>query len=127
MTRVAETRTLEVFAGDGCVLAQVRASIVQTMADAQENLATAIAARGGRRCPLVLDLSKCEPLPSAVRRYYSAERVVEAFSALAVVVGVTPFGRTLANLYLRITRADIPTRLFTSTEEAIGWARTLHT
>jgi hypothetical protein len=61
------------------------------------------------------------PLDDDIRRQYSGPRVVDNFSALALVVDDGPFGRMMANLYLRVADLAIATRLFASEGEAIAW------
>jgi len=51
------------------------------------------------------------PLDDDLRRQYSGPRVVDNFSALALVVDEGPFGRMMANLYLRVADLEIATQL----------------
>jgi hypothetical protein len=126
MRRVAETGTADLFERDGCVVIRVRAQVIQTLTDAEENLAKSIEACGGQRRPLVTNISKCEPLVPEVRHFYSGDRVFRAFSAMGIVVDATAVGRTMGNVYLRIARPSIPTKVFEKEEEAIHWANEIH-
>jgi hypothetical protein len=125
MIRVAETRTADVYMHDRCVLTRVRAGVVQTLADAQQNLATAKEACNGEKLPLIVDISRAEPLTPDVRHYYTGDRIMQPFACLAVLVDTSPFSRMMGNVYLRIARPGIPTRLFTAEEEALRWTKTL--
>jgi hypothetical protein len=47
--------------------------------------------------------------------------LVERFSALALLVEGSPFGRMMGNVYLRIARPGIPTQLFAEEAQARKW------
>jgi hypothetical protein len=83
--------------------------------------ARAIREIGEQRRPLLLDLRQAMPLDDDLRRRYSGPRVVDNFSALALVVDEGPFGRMMANLYLRVADLEIATQLFATEGDAIAW------
>ena len=117
-----ETRTARVDLGEaGVVIVRVQARAHQLLADAEENLAAAIAATGGRRRPLLIDMRVAEPLDAAARHHYSGKALVDAFSALALLVDASPLGRMMGNVYLRVARPGIPTQLFVDEDSAIEW------
>lgn len=118
------TSTAEVtLRSDGIVMTRIDAGVQQSLDQARENLATTIATCAGKRRPLLVDISRCRPLEPEVRHYYTGEVLVESFLALALLVEATPFGRTMGNIYLRVARPGIPTRLFAGEEQAIAWLR----
>lgn len=122
MTVVINTSTAEVSLTDGgCVVARIRADARQSLADARENLAATIQASAGVRRPLLIDISRCAPLEPEVRHWYSGERLTVSFLALGLVVEASPFGRMMGNVYLRIAKPGIPTRLFTDEPSAFEW------
>ena len=51
----------------------------------------------------------------------SGQVLIDGFSALALLVDATPFGRMMGNVYLRIARPGIPTQLFSDEARAIAW------
>jgi hypothetical protein len=117
-----ETRTAEVELVDGrIVVTRIRQGAAQDLTDARQNLSASIAAAGGLRCPLLVDITGSKPLPAEVRHYYTGERLVGAFTALALVVEASPVGLTMGNIYLRIASPGIPTRLFTKEPDALEW------
>jgi hypothetical protein len=97
---------------------------VQSVADARENLQGAVHSCGNRRRPLLVDISGSKPLEPEVRHFYTGEILVESFLALAMVVQAKPFGRMMGNVYLRIARPGIASRLFTEEAAALQWLRT---
>jgi hypothetical protein len=78
---------------------------------------------GGARRPLLIDIRRALPVEAEARHHYSGQKLAEAFSALALLVEASPFGRMMGNVYLRIARPGIPTRLFADEGEALAWLR----
>jgi len=119
---VIETRTALIYLLDpGIIIVRVKKDLLQTPDDAEKNLSAAIRQAGERRLPLLLDIRQAMPLEDDIRRQYSGPRVVDNFSALGLVADEGPFGRMMANLYLRVADLEIPTRLFATEGEAIAW------
>lgn len=108
---------------DGIVVTRIAADVQQSLGDAKENLAATVGACGGRKRPLLVDISRCRPLEPEVRHYYTGEVLVESFLALALVVEASPFGRMVGNIYLRVARPGVPTRLFPDEASALAWLR----
>lgn len=123
MVNAGRTRTASVSRGHGYVVTRIDADASQTVADADENLAATIAACGTTQCPLLLDISRCLPLASEVRDRYSDQRLLASFAAIAILIEASALGRMMGNVYLRIARPPIPTRLFTDEASAIAWLR----
>src|SRR5215471_2784867 len=106
---------------DGLVIVKIRDNAYQFLEDAKTNLATAISATAGRRRPLLIDIRTAQPLDADARHHYSGQTLVDGFSALALLVESSPFGRMVGNVYLRIARPGIPTQLFTEERRALEW------
>ena len=120
-----ETPTALVDLGpDGVVTVRIRNGARQSLADAKQNLDAALDERAGRRCPILVDIREAEPLDAEVRHYYSGQVLVDGFSALALLVDASPLGRMIGNVYLRVARPGIPTRLFTQPTQAHEWLTT---
>jgi hypothetical protein len=121
---VSETRTAVIeLLSAGIVRTRIHAGARQSLDDARDNLSAAIAATQGTRRPLLVDISACQPLDAELRHYYTGKLLVEAFSALGLVVESTPFGRMMGNVYLRVARPGVPTRLFDDEVSAVTWLR----
>ena len=119
-----ETATAHIALGDdGVVSVRVRPGAEQSLADARENLGTALALREGVRRPLLVDIRKAAPLDAEVRHYYSGQVLVEGFSAIGLLVEASPLGRMMGNVYFRVARPGIPARLFTDESQAVVWLR----
>src|SRR5262252_2940960 len=96
--------------------------MVQTIEDARENLDACARLAAPDRKPLLSDIRQAKPLMPEVRRVYMGESLV-AFAAMAMLVRITPLGRAMGNVYLKIARPGIPTKLFTDESKALSWLR----
>jgi len=120
---VIRTRTAHVSLVDGwCVAIRVERDMVQSLADARENIAATIVVSGSKKRPLFVDISTCGPLEPEARHYYSGE-VLDAFTAQALLVEPTPVGRAMFDVYVRVAKPSIPTRVFQREDEALAWLR----
>jgi hypothetical protein len=70
---------------------------------------------------LLIDIRRAQPLDAETRHHYSGQALVDSFSALALLVEASPLGRMMGNVYLRVARPGIPTRLFVEEERAAEW------
>jgi len=119
-----ETKTGRVALGaDGVITVSIQPSAKQTLDNAKENLAAALATRDGKRRPLLIDVRGGQPLDADVRHYYSGQVLVDGFTALGLLVDASPLGLMMGNVYFRVARPGIPTRLFTNADEANRWLR----
>jgi len=121
---VRETKTGRVALGaDGVITVSIQPAAKQTLDNAKENLAAALATRDGQRRPLLIDVRGGQPLDAEVRHYYSGQVLVDGFTALGLLVDASPLGLMMGNVYFRVARPGIPTRLFTNAGEANRWLR----
>src|SRR5258705_5764832 len=97
---------------EGLMIVRINDGAHQSLADAKENLAAAVAETAGKRRPLLIDIRTAKPLDADARHHYSGLTLVERFSALALLIDASPFGRMMGNVHLRVARPGIPTQLF---------------
>ena len=107
--------------GEGLLVVRVNAGAGQSLDEAKENLAVAVSQTAGQRRPLLIDIRSAKPLDADARHHYSGQTLVDSFSALALLVEASPFGRMMGNVYLRIARPGIPTQLFAEEPQALKW------
>lgn len=106
---------------DGVLVVRIADGARQTLADAEQNLGAALIERGGKRRPLLIDIRRALPLEAEVRHFYSGKVLVSGFTALALLVDASPLGRMMGNVYFRVARPGIPTRLFIDGADARAW------
>jgi len=117
-----ETRTARIGLNDkGLLIVRINDGAHQSLGDAMENLAVAVGEAAGQRRPLLIDIRTAQPLDADARHHYSGQTLVERFSALALLIDGSPFGRMMGNVYLRIARPGIPTQLFAEEAQALKW------
>jgi hypothetical protein len=117
-----ETRTALIQLNEqGLLIVRINDGATQSLADAKENLAVAVNETGGTRRPLLIDIRRALPVEAEARHHYSGQTLVEAFSALALLVEASPFGRMMGNVYLRIAQPGVPSRLFADEAQAMEW------
>jgi hypothetical protein len=117
-----ETKTAMIELEDeGVLVVRIRDGARQDLSDAEQNLGAALIERGGKRRPLLIDIRDALPLDAEVRHYYSGQVLISGFTALALLVDASPLGRMMANVYFRVARPGIPTRLFTDGDDARSW------
>ena len=105
----------------GLLIVRINDGAEQTLDAARENLAAAVSETGGTRRPLLIDIRTAKPLGADARHHYSGQTLVDRFSALALLVEASPFGRMMGNVYLRVARPGIPTQLFSDETQALEW------
>jgi hypothetical protein len=118
---MADTATAHIALDNGILRVCIRDDARQRPSDARENLEVALRATAGRRRPILVDITRCLPLDAETRHEYSGQRLVDGFTALAIVIEASPLGRMIGNIYLRIARPGIPTQLFTTDAHAVEW------
>jgi hypothetical protein len=119
-----ETSTAQIqLRNDGILSVHIRRGAHQSLADAEENLALALAGTAGVRRPLLVNVVGARPLDAEVRHHYSGQRLVDGFLAFALVVDASPLGRMMGNVYFLVARPGIPSRLFSDEPEAVAWLK----
>jgi hypothetical protein len=115
-TRTSVYRLLPEGVVEQCVLAGAR----QSVADAEENLATFVQMAGGRKAPALVDLRSAGPIEPGVNAVYAGEKAVRHTAAVAIVVG-SMISQVIGNFFLAIQNQKFPCRLFTSRDDALRW------
>ena len=93
-----------------------------TLEDAKETMAAYLKLNQGRRMPLFVDTKTMRSLAREARKYYAGEEAAKVASAVAIIVG-TPVSRVLGNFYLGLSNPHLPSRLFSSEDEALAWLK----
>jgi hypothetical protein len=69
---------------------------------------------------VIQDISEVRPMSKAERDFSKSQLVREATHAMAFIVR-NPFAKIIASLYMGLTGSAVPTRAFTSYEDAHEW------
>ncbi len=119
-----ETRTVVSTFAD-IIIARFRAGAEVTLDDARANVALCLQRNAGRR-PLLVDLREVRTQTAEARAYLAGPEGLRVSQAVGLLIG-SPVSRVVDNLYLGLNKPAIPTRLFTSEEEAQAWLRSFLT
>jgi hypothetical protein len=118
-----ETKISRIELVEGRIVVARISDAVQTLEDARENFtACRRLAQPGPK-PVLVDIRAARPLSPEVRHLYMGESLDSSFAALALLVRGTPLGLMVGNVYLRIARPGIPTRIFADERKALDWLR----
>lgn len=91
-----------------------------SLEDAIENIDVQLKLAGGKRCPILCDITKCKSISKEARNHYAQNM---AFSALALVGG-SPIGNIIGNIFLAVYGTKtVPTKLFMAEADAIQWLK----
>lgn len=93
-----------------------------TLEDARDVMAAYRKINDGRRLPLLIDTKTMHSFAREARQYFASEEAAAAASAAAILVE-TPVSKVLGNFYIGLSSPHLPSRLFTSEEEALAWLR----
>jgi hypothetical protein len=118
-----ETRSALVTLEDSLLVVRIKPAVTQTLDDARANIEACLALSARSRPGLLLDIRQAVPLEPPVRHYYTGAVVVDACSALALLVETNPLGRIMGNVYLRVANPGVPTQLFDRESDALAWLR----
>ena len=120
-TPAITTRTTRVWLDDAGILhSLIFPRCEQKSADAEDTVAAMRAVGGGRRRPLLVDARHGSSVDRGARSYFSGPETAKVVSASALLVG-SPVSRMVGGFFLGLNRSIVPTRLFTSEVEALGW------
>jgi len=77
----------------------------------------------GRRAGIVVFMDPVLDQDAAARNVYR-DMPDPAFQTCFALVGGTPFGRAVGSIFLGLNPPKVPTRLFSTFEEAVAWIST---
>jgi hypothetical protein len=91
--------------------------------DAVENVDAVRILSGGKKVPIMVDITESKGVSREARAYLAGEETAKYQSACALIVG-SPFSRLLGNFFLGLNKTKFPTRLFTEERSAREWLQT---
>jgi hypothetical protein len=123
MEREEIVRVARLWLGEDGIVRIIHVSGAEvTLEDARETMAAYLKLNQGKRCPLFVDTKTMKSMSRETRKYYAGEEAAKVASAAAIIVG-TPVSRVLGNFYLGLSNPHLPSRLFSSEEEALEWLK----
>jgi len=107
---------------DGIVITVNSGCERHTLQDAKEGVQIVRRVAGYVRRPLLVDFTRVKSMSREAREYYASEESSCNITALGIVTS-SSIGRMVANFFLGINKAPVPTRLFNNPEEARSWLK----
>jgi hypothetical protein len=77
----------------------------------------------GRRAGVIVFMDRVVQQDSGARTVYR-NAPDPAFQVCFALIGGTPFGRAVASIFLGLSPPKVPTRMFSTFDEAAAWVRT---
>jgi len=123
MANEQTSRVAKLWLGDDGIVRIIHVPGAQlTLEDAKETMASYLKLYKGKRRPLLVDTKTMKSMTRETRQYYAGAEAAKVASAAAIIVG-TPVSRVLGNFYLGLSNPHLPSRLFTSEDEAMEWLK----
>ena len=109
---------------DGIVRVKVKPNIEISLQDAQAAIRAVSSVCGGKKTPALVDMRGLVGMDRGARLYFAGEETAKVESAAALIIE-SPLSKAIGNFFMGLNKPIIPTRLFTSEEEAIAWLKGL--
>jgi hypothetical protein len=93
-----------------------------TLENAKETMAAYLKVYKGKRRALLVDTKTMKSIAREARKYYAGPEAAKVASAVALIVA-TPVSRVLGNFYIGLSNPHLPSRLFSSEDEALEWLK----
>jgi hypothetical protein len=124
MTQHCDVRSQSISLGDdGIIRTKMKPEVFELeLADAREVIQAVAALCGGVRRPALVDLRELRSMSRDCRKYFAGPDTAKVQSAAALLV-ISPVARAIGNFFMGLNKPLVPTRLFTSEADAVGWLR----
>ena len=106
----------------GIVRVTILPGAEETQADAQATMQAATTLLAGRRLPILVDMRHMKVQERSARQQYGSPKVIEMTQAVGLLVS-SRVSQLIANFFITLTTAVVPTKLFTDEAEAIAWLK----
>jgi hypothetical protein len=122
-TDAIATRVNKVWLGEDGIVRIIHVPGAEvTLEDVKETMAAYLKINKGKRRPLFVDTKTMKSFSREARHYYASDEAAKVASAAAIIVD-TPVSRVLGNFYLGLSSPHLPSRLFSSEDEALEWLK----
>jgi len=107
---------------EGIVISVINGCDQHTLEDAIAGVATVSKVSGYVCRPLLVDFTRAKGMSREAREYYASNKREMNITAMAIITS-SAIGRMVANFFLGINKAPVPTRLFNDPGEARIWLK----
>jgi hypothetical protein len=118
------TRTAKIWIReDGITQSVTLPNVRETLPDAKEVIATISRINHQKPVPVFVDMRLAREIDRETREYFSSNEGLLVTKALALLVE-SSVSKIMANIFINFSKPAVPTRLFTSEDEAVAWLKT---
>ena len=107
---------------DGILFFHTKPDLDHTLDLAKEHQEVIGKLSKGERTPILADARQARPLDVETRKYYATAEGTKYAIAFAFLVK-SSFSKVLANIFIKLQKLHVPTKMFTSKEEAVKWLK----
>ncbi|TND07852.1 MAG: hypothetical protein FD123_2842 [Bacteroidetes bacterium] len=107
---------------EGYLLSKVRSGAEIGLAEAKENSAIVSGLSAGDIYPILVDIRTIKSISKEARDHFAMRDREPGVSAIAMLVA-SPVSRIIGNFFLGLNRPAVPTRMFSSNEDALNWIK----
>lgn len=90
------------------------------LATAQRMISSRLEACQGKAYPFIANVTNVKTITKEARSAFSEGDGIKYMTACALIVG-SPVNRLLGNFFLSVSKPSVPTKLFTSRDDALTW------
>jgi hypothetical protein len=123
VNKPVQTRTSKIWIGaDGIMYISAIPESDVVIDDAVENVAVSIKMAKGKKYPALVNMKKVRSITRDAREYFAGEEARKPVINLAMLVG-SPLSEMMGNLFMKLSKPQFSTKMFTSEEKAIEWLK----
>ena len=120
---VSKTQTARIWLGeDGIIRISLIGVMSEGLAIAQENLEAVSQVSQSKIRPVFADIRNIRSIGAEERKFYARMETKGVINAVALLVD-SPLSRVIGSFFLGLNKLPVPTRIFTSEEQALAWLR----
>ncbi len=113
-------RSSQVLGTDGVLRITYESGAVVDLDEARRHAEVSLELSGGYPRPALVDIRQMRSITRDARTYFAGEENARAISRCALLVG-SPISVLIGNFFMGLNKPKMPTRLFTSEDDALAW------
>jgi len=95
---------------------------LESLKDAEEHLISSYTLLEGIQAPPdLVDIRELKGITKEIREYFGNNPLIKKHTVRSAILTSSGISKIVGNIYLRFSKPDFPTKLFTSEEKAVDW------
>lgn len=121
--KICENNHFNMFEDQGLIICEYKVGLKMNVEIAENIVDERLKYCKGRSYPILADARNLVSIDSKARKFYATEKSLEGVSAGAIYID-NYLVRMLGNVWHKIEKPKVPSRLFTDKEKALEWLKT---